>query len=62
MSSSRNQHKYLVRPTEQTQAPIIVNITINTPDVAQPDVVSDIKVTSENAKISIEGKKKEEVQ
>lgn len=53
MSSSRNQHKYLVRPNQQTQTPVILNITINTTDAAQPGSVKDIKVASENAQISI---------
>lgn len=57
MSSSRNQHKYLVRPTEKTQPPVILNITINTTDPAQPGAVSDIKVMAENAQITVEGEK-----
>lgn len=57
MSSSRNQRKYLVRPNQQTQTPVILNITINTTDAVQPGAVSDIKVKSENAKITVEGDK-----
>jgi len=54
--SSRNQQKYLVRSRNQ-QTPVILNITINTTDAVQPGAVSDIKVKSENAKITIEGDK-----
>lgn len=58
MMTSRNQQRWTKPEKEQLQppTPVVLNITINNPDTGLVKTpVGEVKVTSQKAKISIEG-------